>query len=66
MRTALKNADAMLKRIMKEVDTNGDGKIQYEGALSTVLALTQAWACVLLNASPLPLEALQTQATYGY
>ncbi|OPB43241.1 calcium dependent mitochondrial carrier protein [Trichoderma guizhouense] len=26
----LKNADAMLKRIMKEVDTNGDGKIQYE------------------------------------
>ncbi|KAM0461729.1 hypothetical protein ACHAO4_000914 [Trichoderma viride] len=26
----LKNADAMLKKIMTEVDTNGDGKIQYE------------------------------------
>ncbi|KAH6605020.1 peroxisomal ca-dependent solute carrier [Trichoderma cornu-damae] len=26
----LKNADAMLKKIMNEVDTNGDGKIQYE------------------------------------
>lgn len=23
----------MLKKIMNEVDTNGDGKIQYEGAL---------------------------------
>lgn len=28
---ALKNAHEMLKRIMDEVDTNGDGKIQYEG-----------------------------------
>ncbi|KAL7787120.1 mitochondrial carrier domain-containing protein [Trichoderma ceciliae] len=26
----LKNADTMLKRIMNEVDANGDGKIQYE------------------------------------
>lgn len=31
LQTALKNADAMLKKIMNEVDTNGDGKIQYEG-----------------------------------
>jgi hypothetical protein len=30
-RTAMKNADEMLKKIMDAVDTNGDGKIQYEG-----------------------------------
>lgn len=29
--TALKNADDLLKSIIKVVDTNGDGKIQYEG-----------------------------------
>lgn len=27
----MKNADEMLKRIMREVDTSGDGKIQYDG-----------------------------------
>jgi len=27
----MKNADAMLKDIVKKVDTSGDGKIQYEG-----------------------------------
>lgn len=27
----MKNADDMLKEIMKTVDTNRDGKIQYEG-----------------------------------
>lgn len=27
----MKNADDMLKKILKEVDTSGDGKIQYEG-----------------------------------
>ena len=27
----MKNADDMLKQIIKTVDTNGDGKIQYEG-----------------------------------
>lgn len=27
----MKNADDMLKRIMEEVDRNGDGKIQYNG-----------------------------------
>jgi solute carrier family 25 (mitochondrial phosphate transporter), member 23/24/25/41 len=27
----MKNADDMLKRIMEEVDQNGDGKIQYNG-----------------------------------
>ena len=27
----MKNADGMLKKILKEVDTSGDGKIQYEG-----------------------------------
>lgn len=31
--TALKNANELLKQIMKEVDTNHDGKIQYEGML---------------------------------
>lgn len=36
LQTALKNADAMLRKIMTEVDTNGDGKIQYEGTYSTV------------------------------
>lgn len=29
----MKNADHLLHRIMKEVDTNRDGKIQYEGML---------------------------------
>ena len=27
----MKNADDMMKEIIKVVDTNGDGKIQYEG-----------------------------------
>jgi hypothetical protein len=27
----MKDADEMLKKILKEVDTNGDGKIQFEG-----------------------------------
>jgi len=30
----MKNADHMLKEIIRAVDTNGDGKIQYEGAFS--------------------------------
>lgn len=30
---ALKNADDMLKDIMKSVDTDGDGVIKYEGML---------------------------------
>ncbi len=29
---AMKNAGDMLKEIIKVVDTNGDGKIQYDGA----------------------------------
>lgn len=28
----MKNADDMMKEIIKVVDTNGDGKIQYDGA----------------------------------
>lgn len=28
---ALKNADGILQEIIKVVDSNGDGKIQYEG-----------------------------------
>lgn len=28
---ALKNADDMLKALVRFVDSNGDGKIQYEG-----------------------------------
>jgi hypothetical protein len=31
---ALKDAEDLLKDVMKAVDTNGDGKIQYEGTLS--------------------------------
>lgn len=31
MSIAMKNADDMMKEIIKVVDTNGDGKIQYEG-----------------------------------
>lgn len=27
----MKNADGMLKQIIREVDTDGDGKVQYEG-----------------------------------
>lgn len=30
-RPALKNADGILQEIIKVVDSNGDGKIQYEG-----------------------------------
>jgi hypothetical protein len=30
---ALKSADGMLQEIIKVVDTDGDGKIQYEGVL---------------------------------
>lgn len=29
----MKDADDMLKQIIKTVDTNGDGKIQYDGKL---------------------------------
>lgn len=29
--TAMKHADDMLKDVIKVVDTDGDGKIQYEG-----------------------------------
>ncbi len=32
--TALKNADALLKDVLKAVDTNGDGRIQYSGMLN--------------------------------
>ena len=33
----MKNADDMLKAIVQIVDTNGDGKIQYDGMLQTYL-----------------------------
>jgi solute carrier family 25 phosphate transporter 23/24/25/41 len=29
--SAMKNADAMLRKILEAVDTNGDGRIQYDG-----------------------------------
>lgn len=32
--TALKNADPMLREIIKAVDTNGDGYIDYPGKLT--------------------------------
>jgi hypothetical protein len=35
----MKNADSMLKVILTEVDTSGDGKIQYEGELDERLRL---------------------------
>ena len=31
MYLALKNADLLLHDVLKAVDTNGDGRIQYEG-----------------------------------
>ena len=31
---ALKDAEDLLQDVMKVVDTNGDGKIQYEGMIS--------------------------------
>lgn len=31
---ALKNADAMLSSIMRSVDTNGDGQIDYPGKIT--------------------------------
>ena len=37
--TALKNADELLRQIMDEVDTNHDGKIQYEGTFRSW------WSC---------------------
>jgi solute carrier family 25 phosphate transporter 23/24/25/41 len=30
---ALKNADGMLRSILREVDTNGDGRIDYDGMI---------------------------------
>ena len=31
--TALKNADGLLRDVLKAVDTNGDGRIQYNGTI---------------------------------
>lgn len=37
---ALKNADDMLRSILREVDTSGDGRIDYEGKImSSILVL---------------------------
>lgn len=33
----MKNADSMVKKILNEVDSNGDGKIQYQGNTSSAL-----------------------------
>lgn len=35
--TALKNADDMMQEIVKMVDMNRDGKIQYEGMVATLV-----------------------------
>lgn len=35
----MKNADGMVKKILHEVDTNGDGKIQYEGMDDAVFGI---------------------------
>lgn len=41
--TALKNADDLLRSILREVDTNGDGRIDYVGKImSSVLVLLGA------------------------
>lgn len=37
---ALKNADSMLRDVMKNVDTNGDGHIEFSGLIQLVHALT--------------------------
>ena len=39
---ALKNADSLLKDVLKAVDTDGDGHIQYSGA-SYYLSHSTAW-----------------------
>jgi len=41
-RTALKNADSLLRDVLKAVDTNRDGHIQYSGAFGGVRQ-AQAW-----------------------
>jgi hypothetical protein len=43
----MKNADDMLKEIIRTVDTSGDGKIQYEGAF-----------CFLGDCGPAPAESI--------
>ncbi len=48
----MKNADEMLKDIVKKVDTSGDGKIQYEGVIWFILeaqvlgAIADSGGCV--------------------
>lgn len=44
-RAAMKNADGMMMEIIKAVDTNGDGKIQYDGAhaLGSHVPFLLAW-----------------------
>lgn len=37
---ALKNADGLLRNILKAVDTSGDGKIQFNGERSPCQLLT--------------------------
>lgn len=41
---ALKNADGMLRSILREVDTNGDGRIDYDGM---ICSLQTSWAAPL-------------------
>lgn len=44
--TALKNADDLLKDVMKAVDRDGDGRIQYSGMFRTgsyTASMTDSW-----------------------
>ena len=48
----MKNADELLKQVVRAVDTNGDGKIQYDGACLRFYA-PGLW---LIDHLPTPLE----------
>lgn len=41
--TALKNADDMMQEIVKMVDVNHDGKIQYEGTFLPLWLIVKRW-----------------------
>jgi len=46
----MKNADSMIKSIVKRLDTNNDGKIQYEGESH----LRSWWLMVLFGEFSVP------------
>jgi hypothetical protein len=48
---ALKNAEDLLQDVMKAVDTNGDGKIQYEGMLLALINSSIRLLCIIDDAN---------------